>query len=95
MGVDMATYDELIAHNLSVPQIAAHIGADSLAYLSNEGMLAAVREGLGDRPTGHCDACFTGRYPVALTDAKDPDAHKRQFEVSLRDADPSGQGNKS
>lgn len=95
MGVDMATYDELIAHNLSVAQIAAHIGADSLAYLSNEGMLAAVREGLGDRPTGHCDACFTGRYPVALTDAKDPDAHKRQFEVSLRDADPSGQGSKS
>jgi amidophosphoribosyltransferase len=38
MGVDMATYPELIAHRLSVEEICAHLGADSLAYLSLEGL---------------------------------------------------------
>ena len=42
MGIDMATYDELIAHQLSLEEIREHIGADSLAYLSHEGMLRAV-----------------------------------------------------
>ncbi|MBC7236918.1 MAG: amidophosphoribosyltransferase [Chloroflexi bacterium] len=59
MGVDMATYDELIAHRLSVEEICAHIGADSLGYLSLEGMMRAVR-----RPMSRfCVACFSGEYP--------------------------------
>jgi amidophosphoribosyltransferase len=65
MGIDMATYDELVAHGRTVKEIQEQIGADSLAYLSHEGMLRAVRAGLAaDR--GHCSACFTGRYPIRL-----------------------------
>ena len=58
MGVDMATYDELIAHRLTVPEIREAIGADSLGYLSIEGMMRAV-----NRPLGRfCASCFTGEY---------------------------------
>ncbi len=61
MGLDMATHEELIAHNLDVAKIREHVGADSLAYLSHAGMMRAVGGG-----RGFCDACFTGRYPVTL-----------------------------
>ena len=62
MGVDMASRQELIAANKTVDEIAGHIGADSLKYLSLEGLQAAV-----DRPMeGHCAACFCGEYPLAL-----------------------------
>ncbi len=65
MGIDMATYDELIAHRCTVEEIRRHIGADSLAYLSHEGLRRAVLGGAAaDR--GHCSACFTGHYPIAL-----------------------------
>jgi amidophosphoribosyltransferase len=67
MGVDMATYKQLIAHRLKVEEIRQKIGADSLDYLSLPGMLAAVREGLGsDAKSGHCSACFSGEYPVMI-----------------------------
>ncbi|MFT7579741.1 MAG: amidophosphoribosyltransferase [Myxococcota bacterium] len=65
MGVDMATYEELIGHRLTVPEIAAHIGADSLAYLSQDGMMRAVRQGAAEG-CGHCSACFTGKYPLKV-----------------------------
>ena len=56
MGLDMATHVELIAHRKSVLEICAHIGADSLAYLSHQGMMDAVVAGIKDglasgRPT--------------------------------------------
>jgi amidophosphoribosyltransferase len=60
MGVDMATYSELIAHRMTVPQIEAHIGADSLHYLSYPGLLRAT----GRDPNSFCGACFTGHYPL-------------------------------
>ena len=65
MGVDMATYKELIAHKLDVPAICERIGADSLDYLSLEGMLEAIRAttGLHD---AHCTACFSGNYPLDI-----------------------------
>ncbi|MEW5830313.1 MAG: amidophosphoribosyltransferase [Chloroflexota bacterium] len=59
MGVDMGTYNDLIAHKRSVDEIRAHIGADSLTFLSLEGMMRAV-----GRPDGYCQACFTGNYPI-------------------------------
>jgi amidophosphoribosyltransferase len=65
MGVDMATYEELIAHHKSVDEIRRHIDADSLAYLSLAGMMRAVAEGIGEK-TGHCSACFSGTYPIHL-----------------------------
>ncbi len=60
-GIDIPTRSELIAANLTVPEIAKHIGVDSLGYLSLEGMLAAVPGG----PNGFCHACFSGEYPTA------------------------------
>ena len=60
-GVDMATRGELVASDRTVPQILELMGADSLGYLSLEGLVRAI--GLGDR---HCLACFTGDYPVPV-----------------------------
>ncbi|MGG6296642.1 amidophosphoribosyltransferase [Leptolyngbya sp. AN02str] len=59
-GIDTDTQDQLIAATKSVDEIQQHIGVDSLAYLSWDGMLKAT---LQDRET-FCSACFTGSYPV-------------------------------
>jgi amidophosphoribosyltransferase len=60
-GIDMPTREELIAANKSIEEIGDFVGADSLAYLSLEGMRGAL-----DRPAqGHCTACWTGQYPEA------------------------------
>jgi amidophosphoribosyltransferase len=59
-GVDMSTREEMIAHGRSVEEIARELGADSLAYLSLEGVYEAV----GTPREVHCDACFTGDYPL-------------------------------
>jgi amidophosphoribosyltransferase len=64
-GVDMSTREEMIAHGQSVEQIAAELGCDSLAYLSLDGVYAAIEGERGD----HCDACFSGDYPLADTEA--------------------------
>ena len=61
-GVDMATRSELIAADRTEDEVGEHIGADSLRYLSIEGLIRAT--GLpADR---HCLACFTGDYPVPV-----------------------------
>ncbi len=63
-GIDTPTEEELIAAQLSVPEIRMTIGADSLGYLSLAGMHRAVRAAVGD----FCAACFTGDYPLPVTD---------------------------
>ena len=63
-GIDMSTREEMIAHNRTPEEVAAELGAVSLAYLSLEGVYEAVR---GDSAK-HCDACFSGNYPLAGTD---------------------------
>jgi amidophosphoribosyltransferase len=63
-GIDTPTRDELIAANQPVEDIRRWVGADTLAYLSQEGLLAAVGDAEGQR---HCTACFSGRYPVAVS----------------------------
>jgi amidophosphoribosyltransferase len=60
-GVDMSTREEMIAHERSVEEIGRELEADSLAYLSIEGVYEAV----GTPRERHCDACFTGSYPLA------------------------------
>ncbi|MEW6207623.1 MAG: amidophosphoribosyltransferase [Acidobacteriota bacterium] len=65
-GVDTPTRDELIASNLTVDEIARFIGADSLGYLSLEGLLRACEDPLGNR---HCTACYTNNYPIPVTSA--------------------------
>jgi amidophosphoribosyltransferase len=64
-GIDFATRAELIAGSLSIAEIEASIGADSLGYVSLEGLLAATT-----LPAGRlCRACFDGAYPVPFTSA--------------------------
>jgi amidophosphoribosyltransferase len=60
----MSTREEMVAYNRSVDDICKVIGADSLHYLSLEGVYEAVR---GQR-SNHCDACFSGEYPLAGTE---------------------------
>jgi len=60
MGVDTGRRAELIAANQSLDGIRQQIGADTLGYLSQEGLLAAV----GGDERRHCTACFDGNYPV-------------------------------
>ncbi|MGN6090555.1 MAG: amidophosphoribosyltransferase [Actinomycetes bacterium] len=63
-GIDFATRAELIATGLGVEEIERSIGADSLAYISEEGMIAAT----GQPAQRLCTACFTGQYPIELPD---------------------------
>jgi amidophosphoribosyltransferase len=64
-GIDMSTTQEMVAYDRTVEEVAAELDCDSLAYLSLEGLYEAVR---GSR-SEHCDACFTGDYPLERTDA--------------------------
>jgi amidophosphoribosyltransferase len=62
-GIDMSTREEMIAHNRTVPEIASELGCDSLHYLSLDGVYEAIE---ADSST-HCDACFSGHYPLERT----------------------------
>ncbi len=76
-GVDTPTREELVASTNSVEQIREYIGADSLGFLSEQGLYGFLPKPSAD---GFCDACFTGRYPVEVAD----DGRSRQlvlFEV--------------
>jgi amidophosphoribosyltransferase len=70
-GVDTPTKEELIANSLDVEEINKYITSDSLGYLSLEGVMKAVEsyKRLEGRES-FCDACFTGNYPVEITDSK-------------------------
>ena len=72
-GIDTPTRSELIASTNSVEEIRRYIEADSLAYLSNEGMYAYF----GGRREGFCDACFTAKYPVHFED----EGHTKQLHL--------------
>ena len=60
----MSTREEMIAHGRTVAEVAAELGADSLHYLS----MGGVYEAVGGSRDSHCDACFTGEYPLAGTE---------------------------
>lgn len=75
MGVDMGTREQLIAHRLTVSQIRDAVGADSLEYLSIDGMMRAL-----GRTDGFCRACFSGEYPFDTGEA----ACKDGFETGAR-----------
>ncbi len=64
-GIDFASRAELIATGLGVDEIRQSIGADSLAYLSQEGMIEATQQKVDEL----CLACFTGVYPIPLPTA--------------------------
>jgi amidophosphoribosyltransferase len=64
-GIDMPTAEEMIAHGRTEAEVAREVGADSLAYLSLDGAYEAVGAGRDV----HCDACFTGEYPLEGTES--------------------------
>jgi len=64
-GIDMSTTDEMVAHDRTEDEVAAELGCDSLRYLSLDGVYEAIRS---TRET-HCDACFSGEYPLERTDS--------------------------
>lgn len=68
-GIDTPERAELLAANRDVEQMARHIGVDSLAYISLDGLYRALGErGRDVAPPQYCDACFTGDYPIPLAD---------------------------
>ncbi|MBM4268196.1 MAG: amidophosphoribosyltransferase [Deltaproteobacteria bacterium] len=67
-GIDTPTREELVGASHSVEEIRRFIGADTLAYLSEEGLYAF----LNGSPRDFCDACFTGRYPIEVTPGSEP-----------------------
>jgi len=67
-GIDTPTREELLASSYSVDEIRRYITADSLAYLSWDGLYSFM----GDQREGFCDACFTGKYPVEITQGQLP-----------------------
>lgn len=73
-GIDTPTRMELIAASHTPDEIARYLTADSLAYLSREGLMAAVRAGSGGT---FCDACFTGAYPISFA----PPPDRRQLRL--------------
>lgn len=68
MGINIPTKEELVANRVNMDKIASHFGAESLQYLSVEGLIKATQEDIKDEksPTGHCVACLTGSYPVKI-----------------------------
>jgi amidophosphoribosyltransferase len=64
-GIDTDTQDQLIAARLTLEEIAAHLGVDSLAYLSKQGMVDAAKA----NSNNFCSACFDGAYPIEMEDA--------------------------
>ena len=73
-GIDTPEASELLAANNDVDGIRRLIGADSLAYVSMDGLYRAMGEtGRNNDAPQYCDACFSGEYPIALTDMNDTD----------------------
>jgi amidophosphoribosyltransferase len=64
-GVDMSTTQEMVAHDRTEEEVATELDCDSLRYLSLDGVYEAIRS---TRET-HCDACFSGEYPLERTDS--------------------------
>jgi amidophosphoribosyltransferase len=64
-GIDMSTTQEMVAHGRSLAEIARELDCDSLAYLSLDGVYEAIRS----THETHCDACFSGDYPLERTEA--------------------------
>ncbi|NQV22262.1 MAG: amidophosphoribosyltransferase [Rhodospirillales bacterium] len=74
-GVDTPKRDKLLAANHDIKGMERFIGVDSLAYVSHDGLYRAAGETARDEAQPqYCDACFTGDYPISLTDEQGDDA---------------------
>ena len=80
-GIDTPEEGELLASHMDVAQMNAHIGTDSLAFISMDGLYRAMGEpGRDPDAPRFCDACFTGDYPTQLTD-RDGDEQSTQLSL--------------
>ncbi len=80
-GIDTPEEGELLASHMDVAQMNAHIGTDSLAFISMDGLYRAMGEPRRDPDAPRfCDACFTGDYPTQLTDR---DGNEQSNQLSL------------
>jgi amidophosphoribosyltransferase len=71
-GIDTPERDELLAAQMDLEAMARHIGVDSLAYVSLDGLYRALGEaGRDEESPQYCDACFTGDYPTRLSDREE------------------------
>ncbi|MEO0956798.1 MAG: amidophosphoribosyltransferase, partial [Pseudomonadota bacterium] len=84
-GIDMPTREELLASQFNLDEMTARLGADSLGFLSVEGLYQAI-DGTPRDPNqpAYADHCFTGDYPTALTD-RDMDNSAKEQQLSLLD----------
>ena len=92
-GIDFATRAELIASGLGIDEVRASIGADSLGYISLDGMVGATEQ----PPERLCTACFTGKYPIELPDSVHLGKHslessQAQLQLGLDLTDVEGVG---
>jgi len=77
-GIDISSDSELIAANNSVEEMREIIGADSLSFLSVDGLLGAIGRSPEAKNCGQCLACFTGEYPTSIySDTKLP--HEKEL----------------
>ena len=72
-GVDTPERAKLLAAQMNVAAMADYINADSLAFISIEGLYRALGEDRDNAQPQRCDACFTGEYPTSLTDVTEKD----------------------
>jgi amidophosphoribosyltransferase len=70
-GIDTPERSQLMASNMNLEEMRKHIGVDSLAFISMDGLYRAVGELKRNDDPQYCDACFTGEYPIRLTDHQD------------------------
>jgi len=83
-GIDTPKREKLLAGQHNVEEMAEIIGADSLAFISIDGMYRAVGEAERNNETPQfCDACFTGEYPTRLLDAEEEAADDKQPPLPL------------
>ncbi|HAX90741.1 MAG TPA: amidophosphoribosyltransferase [Rhodospirillaceae bacterium] len=74
-GIDTPESEKLLAHRHTVAEMAKFIGVDSLAFISIDGLYRALDEkGRNNTQPQYCDACFTGDYPIRLTDFENKDS---------------------
>lgn len=82
-GIDTPQETELLASKFDVEGMAKHIGVDSLAFISHDGLYRALGEsGRNMELPQYCDACFSGEYPIALVDHDKDPSH---YQLSLLD----------
>ena len=88
-GIDFATRAELVANGLNTEDICASLGADSLGYISEDGMVAATTQ----KPDELCTACFSGVYPIGLPEDTQSGKDVLELEFPVMDgSDPTDVG---